>query len=190
MNSENNSREKILNTATKLFQINGFNATGLNEILKESKSPKGSLYYYFPDGKDQLALEAIQLASKSIIERVKTTLNKYSDPIEAIKYLIGNIINDLEEENKLQDISISLIALETYSSNENLRKACKGAFTSLSYVYAGKLVQNGFSKQKADELGMTIEIMIEGAITLSVTRKDTVPLLTISNIIDILLSQD
>lgn len=188
MNSKNNSREKILNTATKLFQINGFSATGLNEILKESKSPKGSLYYYFPDGKEQLALEAIQLASKSIIERLGITLSKYSDPIEAIKYLISNIINDLKEENKLQNISISLIALETYSSNERLRKACKDAFTALSNVYTHKLIESGFSKQRAEELGMTIEIMIEGAITICVTRKDTVPLSIISNTIEALLS--
>ncbi|WP_041700835.1 TetR/AcrR family transcriptional regulator [Clostridium kluyveri] len=190
MSNKTDSREKIIKAASKLFQIKGFNATGLNEILKESKSPKGSLYYYFPDGKEQLALEAISLASKSIIERLETTLNKYSDPIKAIKYLINNIINDLEKENKLQDISVSLIALETYSSNEHLREACKSVFTSLSYVYANKLVQNGFSKQKAEELSMAIEIMIEGAITISVTRKDTIPLLTISNIIDVLLNQN
>lgn len=63
-------------------------------------------------------------------------------------------------------------------------------FTSLSYVYAKKLIQNGFSKQKAEELSMAIEVMIEGAITISVTRKDTIPLLTISNIIDVLLNQN
>ena len=190
MNAKNNSREKILNTAAKLFQIKGFNATGLNEILKESKSPKGSLYYYFPDGKEQLALEAIQLANKSIIKRVGTALNEYSDPIKAIKYLINNIMNDLKKENKLQDISISLIALETYSSNEILREACKNVFMALSHVYAEKLLQNGFTEQKAEELGMAIETMIEGAITVSVTRKDTVPLATIGNIIGILLSQN
>ncbi|MBV4431269.1 TetR/AcrR family transcriptional regulator [Clostridium tyrobutyricum] len=188
MNSKNNSREKILNAATKFFQANGFNGTGLNEILKESKSPKGSLYYYFPEGKEQLALEAIQLASTSIVKKVKNTLSKHTDPVKAIKYLINNIINDLKQENKLQDISISLIALETYSSNERLRKACKNAFTALSNVYTDKLIESGFPEQRAEELGMTIEIMIEGAITICVTRNDTAPLSTISNSMDILLS--
>ncbi|SHH88099.1 transcriptional regulator, TetR family [Sporobacter termitidis DSM 10068] len=190
MNTQNTSREKILNTATKLFQINGFNATGLNEILEESKSPKGSLYYYFPEGKEQLALEAIQLACKSIVERLRGTMDKYSDPVEALKYLISNITDDLNDENKLQDISISLMALETYSSNEKLRLACEQVFTELSNVYAHKLIQSGFAPQKAEELGMAIEIMIEGAITICVTRKDTVPLSAISNILNVLLSQD
>lgn len=40
MNNKTDSREKIIKAASKLFQIKGFNATGLNEILKESKSPK------------------------------------------------------------------------------------------------------------------------------------------------------
>ncbi|MDD9150732.1 MULTISPECIES: TetR/AcrR family transcriptional regulator [unclassified Sporolactobacillus] len=189
MNSKNHSREKIINTATRLFQMNGYNATGLNEILKESESPKGSLYYYFPNGKEQLALEAIQSANKSIKEKLQAALDKYSDPENAINHLIGNIITDLEKENKLQDISVSLIALETYASSEPLREACKKVFASLSGLYADKLVQNGFSKQRAEQLGMIIEIMIEGAITVSVTRKDTVPLAAVSHSIDVLLSE-
>ena len=48
MGSKMNTREKILTTAAFLFQKNGYHATGLNEIIKESGTPKGSLYYYFP----------------------------------------------------------------------------------------------------------------------------------------------
>jgi TetR/AcrR family transcriptional repressor of lmrAB and yxaGH operons len=59
MKNKTCSREKILTAASMLFQVKGYNATGLSEILKESGSPKGSLYYYFPGGKEELALEAI-----------------------------------------------------------------------------------------------------------------------------------
>ncbi|MCI1859447.1 MAG: TetR/AcrR family transcriptional regulator [Sporolactobacillus sp.] len=183
----NHSRDKIIQTATRLFQMNGYNATGLNEIIKESQSSKGSFYYYFPNGKEQLALEAIQSAKKSIMERLTATLAAVSDPVEAINQLISNIMGDLKRENKLQNISISLIALETYLANERLRVACSDVFSSLSHVYAEKLVQNGFAEQKAEELGIMIETVVEGAITLSVTRKDTVPLAAMRHMIAVLL---
>jgi TetR/AcrR family transcriptional repressor of lmrAB and yxaGH operons len=59
MSEKINTKEKFIETASRLFEIKGYNATGLNEILSESGAPKGSLYYHFPKGKEQLALEAV-----------------------------------------------------------------------------------------------------------------------------------
>lgn len=188
MNAKTNSKEKILLTASKLFQIKGYNATGLNEILKESGAPKGSLYYYFPNGKEELALAAIKLSSEAINNRLKITLNEHKNPIEAIQRLIQNIIRDLEKNNNLLDRSISLIALETYSSSEQLRKACCESFASLENTYAQKLIESGISKNTAKELGKFIQVLVEGAITVAVTENNPCTLLTVSNQIEILLN--
>ncbi|PJI08616.1 MULTISPECIES: TetR/AcrR family transcriptional regulator [Clostridium] len=188
MNSKTNSKEKILESAAKLFQIKGYNATGLNEILKESGAPKGSLYYYFPNGKEELALEAIKLASETIVNRLKITLSKYKDPREAIEALMNNIVNDLKIDNKLKDMSISLIALETYSSSELLRNACCEAFNILGDMYTKKLIENGFSKCTAEDLGRFIQFTVEGAITVSVTENDPTALLTAGKQISVLLN--
>jgi hypothetical protein len=32
----------------------------VDQMLRRSRTPKGSLYYYFPGGKDQLAIETLQ----------------------------------------------------------------------------------------------------------------------------------
>lgn len=188
MNSKTNSKEKILKAASKLFQVKGYNATGLNEILKESGAPKGSLYYYFPNGKEELALAAIKLSSESINNRLKITLDEHKDPIEAIQCLIKNIIQDLEKGNKLLDMSISLIALETYLLSEQLRKTCCEAFACLQKIYTEKLIKSGISRNTAKELGKFIQISVEGAITVSVTENDSSALLTISKQIGILLN--
>lgn len=42
------TREHILNTGEQLCVQNGFNGTGLIELLKQAGVPKGSFYYYFP----------------------------------------------------------------------------------------------------------------------------------------------
>lgn len=188
MKNKTDSKEKILAVAASLFQIKGYNATGLNEILKESGSPKGSLYYYFPNGKEELALEAIRLASKSIQMRIQTTLNQYSNPIEGIQSVIKNMTEDLKRDNKFKDMSISLIALETYLSSESLREACKEAFIDLQNLYSKKLIQSGLSNEIALELGTFIQVMIEGAITVSVTEKNATALLTVNKQVGILLN--
>ena len=72
MNNKLDTRDKLIKTASRLFGIQGYHATGLNEILKESGTPKGSLYYHFPNGKEELALEAIKLASENIQREIKS----------------------------------------------------------------------------------------------------------------------
>ena len=45
------ARTRIVEAAARLFQSQGYAGTGLTEILRASKAPKGSLYHYFPNGK-------------------------------------------------------------------------------------------------------------------------------------------
>jgi TetR/AcrR family transcriptional regulator, lmrAB and yxaGH operons repressor len=187
MRNKLNTREKILTTSSRLFQFQGYHATGLNEILKKSGAPKGSLYYYFPKGKEQLALESIKLASEIMQKKVKDVLENFSEPVEAIEHAIKSLAKIIDEEGLL-DVSISLISLETYKSSKCLREACKDVFEAMENIYSEKLIQCGFDKNKAKELGIFIQIMVEGAITISLTKKDTSPLLLVANKISVLLN--
>jgi len=187
MNNKLDTRDRFVKTASKLFENKGYHATGLNEILKESGAPKGSLYYYFPNGKEELALEAINLSSKNIQRDIKETLAQISDPIDAIQIHIEKIAEFMTKEEKIHDVSISLLALETYLSSELLRKACEAAFVSFENIFAEKLIQGGFEEEKAHELSMVIQSMIEGAITISLTKQNGTSLFAVSKQIKILL---
>jgi AcrR family transcriptional regulator len=65
-------RQPITDAAVFLFRRNGYSATGLNEIVEISGAPKGSLYYYFPQGKASIAAAAVEEAGR----RVAATIGK------------------------------------------------------------------------------------------------------------------
>lgn len=188
MNNKLDTRDRFIKTASRIFQIQGYHATGLNEILKESKAPRGSFYYHFPNGKEELALEAIKLSSENIQRDIKNTLERFSNPIEAIQAQIEKIAEFITKEERIQDLSISLLSLETYSLSESLREACKSAFLSFGNIYVEKLIQVGFDEEKAYELSLVIQSMIEGAITISLAQKDGTPLLAVAKQVSVLLS--
>jgi hypothetical protein len=50
-------KDALVCTAMRLFRRQGYASTGLQQILSESGAPKGSLYHYFPGGKEGLACE-------------------------------------------------------------------------------------------------------------------------------------
>jgi len=54
-----NARDQTVLAACTLLEEQGYPATGLNEIVKESGAAKGSIYYYFPDGKEQIVSEQV-----------------------------------------------------------------------------------------------------------------------------------
>ncbi len=61
-------RLNIVRAAAKLFRKQGYSRTGLNDILAESKAPKGSLYHYFPKGKEQLGEESLRFSAQVAVE--------------------------------------------------------------------------------------------------------------------------
>lgn len=181
-----NTREKILTTAAFLFQKNGYHATGLNEIIKESATPKGSLYYYFPNGKEELAAATIKLMGNKIQHHIEEELAKSSDPVQAVKELILDLAREFNEKGQ-ENFSISLLALETVQISEPLRKACIEVYNLWTDTYYQKLVNSGFSSEKAKELSLVLQLMIEGAITISLIRNDTTMLIAAAEKIPILM---
>ena len=180
MSAKIDSRQKILEAATRLFNIQGYHATGLNQILKESGAPKGSLYYHFPDGKEQLAVEAVNRMSDQIEADIKLALNQYDHALEAFQCHIDKIAKHFDENDLFEGLPIGLLAAETSLMSEPLRKACKAAFEGWETLYYEKMIQDGFEPEKAYRLSLLINSMIEGAITRSLTNKNGQPLLNIS----------
>lgn len=91
-----NSREQILLTTCDLLENQGFHGTGLNEIVKESGAPKGSLYYYFPDGKEEIVAETVRFAGQRTAERICSHLATIEDPAEAIQSFLETVAYHVE----------------------------------------------------------------------------------------------
>ena len=196
MEEELTTRDRIVNAATILFQIKGYHATGLNEILRKSNAPKGSLYYYFPNGKEQLALETINQTKIFIEKTIRERLDIIQDPAESIKNSIEEMADNLnvDVDEKLsfrstKKVSINLIAMETVTSSESLRIACESAFKTWQNVYFQKLMDGGFERKRAEKLSLVIQTMIEGAIIMSLTMKSDKPLIEVANQIPIIVNK-
>lgn len=54
-----NSREEMIKSTAYLLQIKSYVGKSINDIIEYSGSLRGSLYYHYPKGKEQLALEVV-----------------------------------------------------------------------------------------------------------------------------------
>ncbi len=181
------SKDKLISTASRLFQLQGYHGTGLNHILKESGAPKGSLYYYFPDGKEQLAVESVELTAEHVRERIKRGLDQKTDAAEAIQDFIEKMAEQYQHDAIQEGVPIAAVALETALFSERIRKACQNGYESFQQVFTDKLLESGYEEERARELGIVINSMIEGAFLLSFTMGNNEPLLLAAKNIQALL---
>ncbi len=183
------TKQTILQSATRLFQRQGYNGTGLNQIIEESGAPKGSIYYHFPNGKEEIALEAISVMRRSVLEGAERDLSGKKSAIEAYQFYINNIATIFDSKDCVEGLSIGLIASETALTHENLRHACEAVFKDWQSLYADILEQYGFEREEAEGLGITIAAMIEGACILSITYQNGEPLRSIVKQLPLLLAK-
>ena len=124
----NSARQNILEAAARLFEKQGFHATGLNEIIRQSGSPKGSLYYYFPQGKEQVGAETALWSAAQMVERIRLGLSSSEDPGEAVQNLALGIAQAVENSGFAAGGPLMTMAAESVLNSEQLNTACKEAY--------------------------------------------------------------
>lgn len=171
-----NTHDQILETTRALLEKQGFHGTGLNEIIKESGAPKGSLYYYFPAGKEQITAEAILQAGTGTAERIRLGLAESADPAQALRDFIHKIADNVEASGFAAGSPLTAVAMETASGSERINLACRAAYDLLINAFRQKLLASGMTETRAAELATFITASIEGGIILSRTHHDTTAL--------------
>jgi TetR/AcrR family transcriptional regulator, lmrAB and yxaGH operons repressor len=170
------TREQIIQTTADLMEKQGYHATGLNEIVRESGAPKGSVYYYFPDGKEQIASEAILLAGQVVSERIRTGLEKQPEPAQAIRDFLYQVADRVEASNFSAGSPLTSVAMETAVQSKRINQACQEAYEMLKKSFREKLLTGKMDETKASHLAEFITAAAEGGIILSRTNQTADPL--------------
>jgi TetR/AcrR family transcriptional repressor of lmrAB and yxaGH operons len=170
------TRDQIIATTCDLLELQGYHATGLNQIIKESGTPKGSLYYHFPGGKEELAVEAVSHAGRLVLQRIRENLAQADDGAEAIRTFIRNIALNVELSGYRAGGPITTIAMETAATSPVLREACERIYAGWQAVFAEKLMRGGLKEHHSRRIAALIIAAIEGGVILCRTSQTRLPL--------------
>jgi TetR/AcrR family transcriptional repressor of lmrAB and yxaGH operons len=118
----------MIDAAITLMRRAGFAGAGINEIIKESGAPKGSLYHFFPEGKRQIAREALAVYAQRILAIFDESLASADQPGEKIKALFRTVVQRLEHGDYRQSCAAGAVSLDLDEDLEVVRLAAAGAF--------------------------------------------------------------
>jgi AcrR family transcriptional regulator len=127
------TREKILETAMRLFSTQGYGNTSLSQVAKEAQVSKALIFWHF-ENKDQLFRTALQktlepyiinilddLEGLSELDQIRRLIDEYyafvSQNMYSVKFVLGLILRDEKHPddvvghmNELQRVYVNLLA--------------------------------------------------------------------------------
>jgi AcrR family transcriptional regulator len=170
------TKARIVERSAALFRRQGFTGTGVKQIVAEASAPFGSLYHFFPGGKQQLGEEVIRWSGAIYGQLIDAFFAPGADPVKATRDFFAAAADTLKETGYADACPIATVALEVSSTSEPMREACADVFTSWIDSAARRLAESGIGRQRARALAISMLASLEGAFVLARALRSTEPL--------------
>jgi TetR/AcrR family transcriptional repressor of lmrAB and yxaGH operons len=115
------TRERMIDAAITLLRRSGLSGAGINEIVRESGAPKGSLYHFFPDGKQQIVTEALTVYSQRVVAFIDASLGGARTPAAKVDALFKAFARRVEQGDFLHSCPAATVCLDLDAGLEPLR---------------------------------------------------------------------
>lgn len=177
------TRERFVAMTAKLMSRRGYAATGLNEIVEKSGAPKGSLYHFFPKGKEQLAEAAVDWAADLFLQAMADAVARAGSAAEAVGALATQIAVWMDQSGCKDGSPLTIVAVETGAFSEPLRLACQRGYQAWADALADQLRRDGKTAREASDLALWAIASLEGAVVLARTQHSAEPLRRIGKLL-------
>lgn len=172
------TRERIIAATNELFRRQGYHGTSLAQISAAAGATIGSIYHFFPGGKEALGVAVIDTTGAVYRELFESIAADAADAPAAFRDLFVGAAAVLEETDFVDPCPVGTVAREVANTSEPLRTATDRAFASWIDAAGRHLVTAGADPGSARDLAEVIVATLEGCFVLSRARRDTTPLHT------------
>jgi AcrR family transcriptional regulator len=172
----NPTKDRIMDASAELFRRQGYTGTGLKQIVAEASAPFGSIYHFFPGGKEQLGTEVIRRSGRLYLELFITIAAASPDVVSGVAAFFTGAAEHLRETDYADACPIATVALEVASTSEPLRQATADAFTTWIDAATEYFVMDGIARTTAREVALTMLCLLEGAFLFCRSLRSTEPM--------------
>ncbi|MET8976845.1 TetR family transcriptional regulator [Streptomyces sp. NPDC004539] len=171
------SRDRIVAGAADLISRRGLNATSIRELAKHAKAPLGSTYHYFPEGKQQLATEAVRHASTTVSRILREELD--AGPVAGLRAFLALWRGVVLRSDYRAGCPVLAVSVEEPLTDDGLPPsllAAAEAFDDWQRLLADSLRDRGVDPDRAEGVAALIIASTEGAIAMCRAKRDMTPL--------------
>lgn len=170
------SKAKTVIAAAKLLQQQGYHGTALHDILRVGGSPRGSLYFHFPKGKEEIGEAAVALAAETVRQMIAEAAETSKNVESFLVRVLQNMASNLEQSDYKGGCPIATTALETAAQSKVLSAVTRNAFQKWEHELKRGLERFGMKTNDADLIATTVLSQLEGALLLARTYRSLEPM--------------
>jgi TetR/AcrR family transcriptional regulator, lmrAB and yxaGH operons repressor len=167
------TRSRLIRTTSRLLRKQGYAATGLNQVMAEAEAPKGSMYFHFPGGKEELAAAAVELFSERTLARMTQTLEECGSVEAAVVAMFDDEIAWLKRTDFMEGCAVAAVALDTAGEHPALAEATERGLSAWLDLFTTALEAEGRQPDEARRLASLIVVAIEGIVVLGKGMRST-----------------
>ncbi|MEU7644422.1 TetR/AcrR family transcriptional regulator [Streptomyces huasconensis] len=167
------TRDRIVTVAARLIQRQGYVGTGIKQIAKEAEATLGSVYHFFPGGKEAVAVAALTYSAEEFAELLREGLAGEGAPGPAIERCAAVLAVGLRESGWIDGCPVTAAALETLGTDSEIQRVCAEALRGWERIVEERLTACGIASEDARDLATTVISALEGAeVTAQVNRSE------------------
>src|SRR6266850_3758036 len=172
------SRERMVRSAASLIRTRGLNATSFSEVLAESGAPRGSIYHHFPEGKEQLAEDAIRWTSERVLAHLRA--GAAATPSDVLKRFIAMWRQVVVASGGTAGCVVAGVAIDTNARKAREIDVVRSTLRSWVALLTEQLEAVGVPAARARPIALATLAGMEGALILCRAEGNAKPLDTVA----------
>ena len=164
----------MVRSAADLIQRHGVNATSFSEVIAASGAPRGSIYHHFPDGKNQLATEAVQSIAEPMLRHQGAC--RAQTPAGVLDWFIDIWRQVVVTSGGARGCVVAGVAIDTLPTEPELMQLVQTTFRTFIGLLSQQLEAAGETTARSKAIATAAVAGMEGAMILCRADRSVVPL--------------
>ena len=162
-------RGDVIPALAEIFREYGFAGASLSEITERTGLGKGSLYHFFPNGKEEMAKAVLDDVAAWFETNVFVPLSESEDPAAGIGHMFKAVARFFHSGRRV--CLVGTFALD--DTRDRFASEVQYYFAAWIRVLAAALRRSGFDTKAARETAEDVVAGIQGALVLARAQDDT-----------------
>ena len=167
--SKENSKNQILKAALKIFVVNGYSNTKMDDIAEEAGFSKGAVYHHF-SSKDDLFFSLIDYWEASFLPKFYS--NNYSNVslVKVLKELASEVSSNFKNKKYLFLAELEIWALSNRDSKvrERTKKLYNKMLSHLENIFTNAINDGEYKNIDPGMAAMAVMTSMQGVIWFSI----------------------
>lgn len=166
----------MVQAARQLIRERGYHATAISDVLERSAAPRGSVYFYFPGGKTQIAVEAAEDHAHEQVALIDEAAGRADSARQFVEAFVDLACERLVSSGYSRGCGVAPLVTEAGPEEpDEIVETARRAFTSMIDRMAFHLVNLGLERAPARQLAHATIAGVEGALVTARALRDPAP---------------